>query len=69
MNVRFTGLDLEKRFGSTHPPISSNILVVVPSGCGKTCFTESLLLDHLEELFVSPPLIIARGCGKMDSKT
>ena len=26
-----------------------------PSGCGKTRFTESLLLDHLEELFVSPP--------------
>ena len=26
-----------------------------PSDCGKTCFTESLLLDHLEELFVSPP--------------
>ena len=22
---------------------------------GETCFTESLLLDHLEELFVSPP--------------
>jgi len=28
---------------------------VGPSGCGKTCFTESLLLDLLEELFVNPP--------------
>ena len=37
----------------------------------KTCFTESLLLDHLEELFVNPPqrFIIATGCGKMNSKT
>ena len=33
----------------------SSILIVCPSGCGKTCFTESLLLDHLEELFVNPP--------------
>jgi len=32
----------------------SSILVVSPSGFGKTCFTESLLLDHSEELFVSP---------------
>ena len=33
----------------------SSILIVGTSGCGKTCFTESLLLDHLEELFVNPP--------------
>ena len=33
----------------------SSILVMGPSGCRKTCFTESLLLDHLEELLVSPP--------------
>ena len=33
----------------------SSILVVGSSGCGKTCFTKSLLLDHLEELFLSPP--------------
>ena len=32
----------------------SSIIVVGPSGCGKTCFTESLLLDDLEELFLSP---------------
>ena len=28
------------------------------TGCGKTCFTESLLLDHLEGLFVIPPTTI-----------
>ena len=33
----------------------SSILIVGPSVCGKTCFTESLLLDHLQELFVNPP--------------
>ena len=33
----------------------SSILVVGSSGCGKTCFTELLLLDHFEELFLSPP--------------
>ena len=33
----------------------SSILIVGPSGCEKTCFTETLLLNHLEELFVSPP--------------
>ena len=33
----------------------SSILIVGPSGCRKTCFTESLLLDNLEELFVNPP--------------
>ena len=32
-----------------------SILIVGPFGCGKTCFTESLLLDHMEELFVNPP--------------
>ena len=48
----------------------SSILIVGPSGCGKTFFTESLLLDHLEELFVNLPLrfIIATGHGKMDSE-
>ena len=33
-------------------------LVVGPSGCGKICFTESLLLDHLEKLFVRPSPVI-----------
>ena len=33
----------------------SSILIVGPSGYGKNCFTQSLLLDHLEELFVNPP--------------
>ena len=33
----------------------SSILIVGLSGCAKTCFAESLLLDHLEELFVNPP--------------
>ena len=32
----------------------SSILVVGLSGCGKTCFTESLLLDHPDELFENP---------------
>ena len=36
----------------------SSILVVGPSGCGKICFTESLPLNHLEELFLSPPSAI-----------
>ena len=36
----------------------SIILIVGPSGCGKTCFTESCVLDQLEELFVSPPTSI-----------
>jgi len=33
----------------------SSILIVGLPGCGKTCFTDSLLLDHLEELFGDPP--------------
>ena len=33
----------------------SSILTVGPSGRGKTCFIESLLLDHFEELLVNPP--------------
>ena len=33
----------------------SSIWVLGPFGCGKTCFTESSLLDHLEELSVTPP--------------
>ena len=32
----------------------SSILILSPSGCGKTCFTESLLLGHFQELFVNP---------------
>ena len=50
--------------------ILSSILIVGPSSCGKTCFTESLLLDPLEDMFVSPPalrFIITTGCGKIDS--
>ena len=36
----------------------TSILIVGPSSCGKTCFTESLLLDHLDELFVNPSPVI-----------
>ena len=46
------GIEWGKAFRFKTP---SSILVVSPSCCGKTCFTESLLLDHLEELFVNPP--------------
>ena len=49
------GVERGKAFRFKTP---SSILIVGPSGCGKTCFTGSLLLDHLEELFVSPPLTI-----------
>ena len=49
------GVERGKAFRFKTP---SSILIVGPSSCGKTCFTESLLLDHLEELFVSPPLMI-----------
>ena len=45
----------EKRFWFKTP---SAILNVGPSGCRKTYFTESLLFDHLEELFVNPPTTI-----------
>ena len=41
----------------------SSILVGGPSGRRKTCFTESLLLDHLEELFVNPPSTVHFCCG------
>ena len=41
-----------------------SILIVGPSGCIKTCFTESLLLDHLEELFVNRPSKIHYCYGK-----
>ena len=47
-----TGIEWGKALRFKTP---SSILVVDPSGWGKTCFTESLLLDHLEELFVNPP--------------
>ncbi|XP_078373310.1 uncharacterized protein LOC144656923 [Oculina patagonica] len=33
----------------------SSILIVGPSSCGKTCFTESVLLNHSKELFSTPP--------------
>ena len=46
------GLEMGEAFRFKTP---SSILIVGPSGCGKTCFTESLLLDYLEELFVDPP--------------
>ena len=29
-----------------------------PSGCGKTCLSKSLVLDHLDELFVNPANVI-----------
>ena len=46
------GIERGKAFRFKTP---SSILIIGPSGCGKTYFTESLLLDHLEELFVNPP--------------
>ena len=45
----------------------SSILVVGPSGCGKTCFTESLLLDDLEEIFFKPSFhdsLLLRGVAR-----
>ena len=50
-----SGIEMGEAFRFKTP---SNILIVGHSGCGKTCFTESLLLDHLEELFVNPPTTI-----------
>ena len=35
-----------------------SILVMGPSGCGKTCLSKSLVLDHLDELFVNPANVI-----------
>ena len=35
-----------------------SILIVGPSACGKTCFSKSLILDHLDKLFVNPPTVI-----------
>ncbi|XP_078382142.1 uncharacterized protein LOC144664798 [Oculina patagonica] len=46
------GMEMGEAFPFKTP---SSILVVGPSGCSKTCFTESLLLDHSEELFSTPP--------------
>ena len=46
------GIERGKAFRFKTP---SSILIAARSGCGKTCFTESLLLDHLEELFVNLP--------------
>ena len=45
------GIEMGEAFRFKTP---SSIMIVGPSGCGKTCFTESLLLDLLEELFVNP---------------
>ena len=50
-----SGIEMGEAFRFKTP---SSILIVGPSGCGKTCFTESLLLDYLEELFVNPPATI-----------
>ena len=63
-----SGIEMEEVFRFKTP---CSILIVGPSGCRKTCFTESLLTDHLEELLETPPLprfIIATGRGKMDSE-
>ena len=49
------GIEMGEAFRFKTP---SSILIVGPSACGKTCFTESLLLDHLEELFANPPTTI-----------
>ena len=46
------GLEMGEPFWFKTP---SSILIVAPSGCGKTCFTESLLLNQLKKLFVNPP--------------
>ena len=50
-----SGIEMGKVFRLKTP---SSILIVGPSGCAKTCFTESLPLDHLEEFFVNPPTTI-----------
>lgn len=44
----------------------SSILIVGPSGCGKTYFTKSLLLQHLDELFVSPPTVLSSCTGSQE---
>ena len=62
------GIERGKAFWFNTP---SSILVVGPSGCGKPCFTESLLLDHFGKNCLGtlrPRLIIATGRGKMDSE-
>ena len=46
-----SGIATEKAFRFKTP---SSILIVGPSGCRKTYFTESLLLDYLEVFFVNP---------------
>ena len=50
-----SGIEMGEAFRFKTP---SSILIVGPSGYGKTCFTESLLLNHWEELFVNPPTTI-----------
>ena len=46
-----SGIATEKAFRFKTP---SSILIVGPSGCRKTYFTESLLLDYLEVFFCEP---------------
>ena len=54
-NGFLNGIEFVEAFGFK---TSSSTLIVGPCGWGKTCFTEMLLLKHLEELFVSlPPTI------------
>ena len=50
-NGNLNKIEMGEAFRSKTP---SSILIVSPSGFGKTCFTESLLLDHLDKLFVNP---------------
>lgn len=38
------------------------------SGCGKTCFTQSVLTDHIDELFVDIPLIVVYCYGRQEAK-
>ena len=46
-----SGIEFDEAFRFETP---SSILIVGPSGCDKTCFTESLFLVHLQKLFVNP---------------
>ena len=46
----------------------SSILIAEPSGCGKTCFTESFLVHHLSDLFAQPPTAIVYCYGAWQEK-
>ena len=46
----------------------SSILIVGPSGWGKTCFTESLLVHDLSDLFAQPPTAIVYCYGAWQDK-